>query len=127
MGGVQLNPEDVDELSSQYAQGSVIHASGELNGIELDGDDQHQREFGDHGKNSTGSAYFKHCHYNPTNVKNCTTYLFDQVGHVDQMVQWFARLHRGHHGQPFPRQMTLSMKMISNRFANGWRKRLETY
>ncbi len=58
MGGVQLNPEDVDELSSQYAQGSVIHANGEINGNEIDGDDQHQREFGDHGINSTGESFY---------------------------------------------------------------------
>jgi hypothetical protein len=56
VGGVQLNPEDMDELSSQYAQGSVIHASGEVHGNDVDGDDQHQREFGDHGINSTGKA-----------------------------------------------------------------------
>jgi len=54
VGGVQLNPEDVDELSSQYAQGSVIHASGEVFGNEIEAE---ERELGNHGKNSTGLTF----------------------------------------------------------------------
>jgi len=53
VGGVQLKPEDIDELSQHYAQGQVIHGGeDDLNAIDVDG---HAREAGDHGRNSTGN------------------------------------------------------------------------
>ena len=53
VGGVQLKPEDIDELSQHYAQGQVIHGGeDDLNAVDVDG---HAREAGDHGRNSTGN------------------------------------------------------------------------
>ena len=51
VGGVQLNPEDIDELSQHYASGQVLHGGDELNAVDLDG---RALEAGDHGRNSTG-------------------------------------------------------------------------
>ena len=58
VGGVQLKPEDLDELSQHYAQGQVIHGAADINAIDVDG---HAAEAGDHGKNSTGSNRCNRC------------------------------------------------------------------
>jgi hypothetical protein len=55
VGGVQLKPEDLDELSQHYASGQVIHGGADLNAIDVDG---HAVEAGDHGRNSTGLVLF---------------------------------------------------------------------
>ena len=53
VGGVQLNPEDIDELSQHYASGQVLHAGDELNAVDVDAG-KAALEAGDHGRNSTG-------------------------------------------------------------------------